>query len=90
MIAPQRVGPTPNERSAGTAGAVRAAGGTAARSALPDLTAVGLSPAERTRCEVWTRVMGYHRPLAAWNAGTRAEHAARRHFTEAAAGLTHA
>ena len=54
------------------------------------LTAEGLlTPEERVRCEVWTRVMGYHRPVSAWNAGKRAEHAARRHFTETAAGLTH-
>ena len=38
---------------------------------------------ERTRCEVWTRVMGYHRPVSAFNAGKRSEHAERRYFTEA-------
>jgi hypothetical protein len=37
---------------------------------------------ERTRCEVWTRVMGYHRPVAAFNAGKRAEHKERRYFVE--------
>lgn len=37
---------------------------------------------ERTRCEVWTRVMGYHRPVASFNAGKRAEHAERRCFAE--------
>jgi len=26
-----------------------------------------LSEAERTRTEVWTRVMGYHRPVSAFN-----------------------
>jgi hypothetical protein len=41
---------------------------------------------ERTRCEVWTRVMGYHRPVAAFNAGKRAEHAERRYFTEQPVG----
>lgn len=40
---------------------------------------------DRTPCEVWTRVMGYHRPVHAFNAGKRAEHADRWHFTEAAA-----
>ena len=35
---------------------------------------------ERTRCEVWTRVMGYHRPVSAWNPGKRAEHADRVYF----------
>lgn len=43
-----------------------------------------LKPSERTRCEVWTRVMGYHRPVAAWNRGKQSEHRERRHFTEAA------
>jgi hypothetical protein len=40
----------------------------------------------RTRCEVWTRVMGYHRPVSAFNAGKRAEHAQRRLFSEAPTG----
>jgi hypothetical protein len=38
--------------------------------------------AERTRCEVWTRVMGYHRPVAAFNAGKGAEHRDRVYFRE--------
>lgn len=38
---------------------------------------------ERTRCEVWTRVMGYHRPLSEFNPGKQSEHAERRHFREA-------
>lgn len=37
---------------------------------------------ERQRCEVWTRVMGYHRPVAAFNPGKQSEHRERRHFTE--------
>jgi hypothetical protein len=41
-----------------------------------------LDPSERTRCEVWTRVMGYHRPVSAFNAGKRAEHGERRYFVE--------
>ena len=44
--------------------------------------AISLDPDERTRCEVWTRVMGYHRPVSAFNAGKKAEHAERRHFVE--------
>ncbi|MBL1267299.1 MAG: oxidoreductase [Halomonas sp.] len=40
---------------------------------------------QRQRCEVWTRVMGYHRPVSQFNVGKRAEHQERRHFTEAAA-----
>jgi anaerobic ribonucleoside-triphosphate reductase len=40
---------------------------------------------ERTRCEVWTRVMGYHRPVSAWNPGKQSEHAERLYFVEPAA-----
>jgi hypothetical protein len=45
-------------------------------------TATSLRDDERTRCEVWTRVMGYHRPVSAFNAGKRSEHAQRRYFSE--------
>lgn len=43
---------------------------------------------QRQRCEVWTRVMGYHRPVSQFNIGKRAEHRERRHFSERAAALT--
>jgi len=33
-------------------------------------------------CEVWTRVMGYHRPVSAFNPGKRSEHEERKHFEE--------
>jgi intergrase/recombinase len=36
----------------------------------------------RTRCEIWTRVMGYHRPVSHFNIGKKAEHYSRKHFTE--------
>ncbi|WP_250445228.1 ribonucleoside triphosphate reductase [Actinotalea sp. C106] len=36
-------------------------------------------------CEVWTRVMGYHRPVSSFNVGKKGEHAERTHFTEQAA-----
>lgn len=49
-----------------------------------------LKDEERQRCEVWTRVMGYHRPVAAFNAGKQSEHRERRHFVEAAAGCRRA
>ncbi|OGH70648.1 MAG: hypothetical protein A3C90_01860 [Candidatus Magasanikbacteria bacterium RIFCSPHIGHO2_02_FULL_51_14] len=39
-------------------------------------------PVERTRCEVWTRVMGYHRPVSHFNIGKKAEHYSRKHFEE--------
>lgn len=37
---------------------------------------------ERQRCEVWTRVMGYHRPVQSYNVGKKAEFAERKFFTE--------
>jgi anaerobic ribonucleoside-triphosphate reductase len=37
---------------------------------------------ERTRCEVWTRVMGYHRPVSQWNKGKQSEHSERKPFLE--------
>ena len=40
--------------------------------------AVTLTDDERQRCEVWTRVMGYHRPVASFNIGKKGEHAERR------------
>jgi len=42
------------------------------------------SQPQRQRCEVWTRVMGYHRPVSAFNPGKQSEHKERVHFTEAA------
>lgn len=39
----------------------------------------------RQACEVWTRVMGYHRPVSAFNPGKQSEHAERAHFVEPAA-----
>ena len=41
-----------------------------------------LEESERTRTEVWTRVMGYHRPVSAFNPGKKNEHAERLHFKE--------
>lgn len=42
-----------------------------------------LDDAERQRCEVWTRVMGYHRPVESFNIGKKAEYRQRRFFREA-------
>lgn len=36
----------------------------------------------RTRCEMWTRVMGYHRPVSFWNAGKQSEFKERKYFVE--------
>ena len=41
---------------------------------------------ERTKCEVWTRVMGYHRPVHAFNIGKKGEFAERVAFSEHPAG----
>jgi Anaerobic ribonucleoside-triphosphate reductase len=45
-------------------------------------TPIELSDAERQPCEVWTRVMGYHRPVASFNIGKQGEHNERRFFAE--------
>ena len=37
-----------------------------------------------TVCEVWTRVMGYHRPVSSFNIGKKGEHAERVPFLETA------
>ena len=48
----------------------------------PDLVCgdVTVPGAERTRCEVWSRVMGYLRPLSSWNAGKQSEWHERKPF----------
>jgi hypothetical protein len=46
------------------------------------LEIVTLTEDERTRCEVWTRVMGYHRPVASFNTGKQGEHQERRFYVE--------
>jgi hypothetical protein len=37
---------------------------------------------ERQRCEVWTRVMGYHRPMSSFNTGKKGEFLDRTYFDE--------
>ena len=37
---------------------------------------------ERQKCEIWTRVMGYYRPVSEFNIGKKSEHNERQHFTE--------
>ena len=46
-----------------------------------------LDDSERQLCEVWTRVMGYHRPVASFNTGKKGEHRERRFFRESQARL---
>ncbi|MDR1391140.1 MAG: anaerobic ribonucleoside-triphosphate reductase [Holosporales bacterium] len=45
-------------------------------------TKVELSREERTACEVWTRVMGYFRPVTAFNKGKQSEYKERKCFKE--------
>lgn len=41
-----------------------------------------LDDSERQPCEIWTRVMGYHRPVASFNIGKQGEFHERRNFAE--------
>ncbi len=41
-----------------------------------------IDDSERQRCEVWTRVMGYHRPVASFNIGKQGEYHERLFFEE--------
>lgn len=50
--------------------------------------AVQLADDERQPCEVWTRVMGYHRPVSQFNPGKKSEHRERTHFRESPVPLT--
>lgn len=43
---------------------------------------VELSDDERQPCEVWVRVMGYHRPVDSFNKGKKAEYYERLCFKE--------
>ncbi len=46
---------------------------------------IELSDAERQPCEVWTRVMGYFRPVSEFNIGKKSEYAERVCFKESKA-----
>ena len=46
------------------------------------LQLVELKEEERTRCEVWSRVMGYFRPTCAYNPGKYQEFCDRKTFKE--------
>ena len=53
---------------------------------------IELKDEERQECEIWTRVMGYHRPVSEFNRGKKSEFYSRKCFTEekAVAGLKEA
>jgi anaerobic ribonucleoside-triphosphate reductase len=44
------------------------------------INGITLEDSERQECEVWTRVMGYYRPVSAFNIGKKSEHAERVYF----------
>ena len=46
---------------------------------------VRLSDEERQPCEVWTRVMGYFRPVSEFNKGKKSEFYTRVYFKESKA-----
>ena len=52
----------------------------------PDAPHPLLAEHERQRCEVWTRVMGYHRPMASFNVGKKGEFHERQYFVEPGQG----
>ncbi len=41
-----------------------------------------LIASKRQKCLVYTRVMGYHRPVESFNLGKKGEHKQRAHFKE--------
>ena len=47
-----------------------------------DKEGIKINDSERTRCEVWTRVMGYHRPTSSLKKRKKGEFADRKYFTE--------
>ncbi len=46
---------------------------------------ITLKDEERQKCEVWTRVMGYLRPVSEYNIGKKSEFASRKTFIESIA-----
>ena len=43
---------------------------------------ISLTDEERQPCEIWTRVMGYHRPMSSFNTGKKGEFHERQYFSE--------
>lgn len=46
-----------------------------------------LKDSERQPCEIWTRVMGYFRPLSEFNLGKKSEFFSRKYFKEQKANI---
>ena len=55
---------------------------------LAAAAALTLRDDERQRCEVWTRVMGYHRPVSSFNTGKKGEFHERTSFEESRCAAT--
>jgi anaerobic ribonucleoside-triphosphate reductase len=49
---------------------------------LQESESITLQDAERQPCEVWTRVMGYFRPVSSFNRGKQGEYHERVSFVE--------
>ena len=49
---------------------------------MSDEQEIKLNDSERQPCEIWTRVMGYYRPVENWNIGKKQEYADRVYFSE--------
>ncbi len=49
---------------------------------MTENTEITLKDEERQPCEIWTRVMGYFRPMSEFNIGKKSEFAERRYFKE--------
>ena len=47
-----------------------------------ELMSIEIADDERQPCEIWTRVMGYHRPVTSFNQGKQGEYAERVCFAE--------
>lgn len=47
-----------------------------------ELERYGIKDSDRTPCEIWTRVMGYHRPISSFNIGKLGEVAERKYFDQ--------
>gem|GEM_PF-1123366 len=41
-----------------------------------------MTTAQRTKCEIYTRVMGYYRPVSHFNIGKKSEFYSREYFTQ--------
>ncbi|PHV05418.1 hypothetical protein CSQ96_21295 [Janthinobacterium sp. BJB412] len=50
---------------------------------------VMLDDSERQPCEIWTRVMGYHRPVSSFNTGKKGEFYERKYFQEPSTATCH-